>query len=160
VGLGWAGVEPDPQQLDEQDIHDAVEHRGGPRLGPADFAGEQAERGVQGGAGLACGDVQDIRQQGEQRHSDSRVLAVRRAQDPGLPWAGAYAQALPGRQGVLGREMVERHGAGVGRAGQDVGDAGGEQDDIARHQPDVWPAGDAQPGEPVGDGVEGCACCG
>ena len=34
-GVGWAGVEPGSQQLDEQDVHDAVEDGGGPRLGLA-----------------------------------------------------------------------------------------------------------------------------
>jgi hypothetical protein len=79
------------------------------------------------------------------------------AQDPGLPGAGAQAQVQPGGQGVLGGEMVERHGGRVGRAGQDVGDTGGQQDDIAWHQPGVWAAGDTQPRQAVGDGVEGRA---
>src|SRR5690348_10606798 len=75
AGLGWARGEPGTQQLDEQDVHDAVEYRGGARLRLADLAGEQAERGVQGRAGLACGDVQHVGEQGEQRHGDGRVLA-------------------------------------------------------------------------------------
>src|SRR5262245_29423796 len=53
AGVRRAGVEPGPQQLDEQDVHDAVEDRGCPRLGLAYFLGEQPERGVQGGAGPA-----------------------------------------------------------------------------------------------------------
>src|SRR5262249_59608599 len=65
-----AGAEPRAQQLDEQDVHDAVEHGAGARLGPADLHGEQPERGVQGGAGLAGGDVQHVREQGGQRHGD------------------------------------------------------------------------------------------
>ena len=59
--------------------------RAGAGLGAADFAGEQAERGIQGGAGLTCGDMQHVGQQGEQRHGDGRVLVVGGTQDPGLP---------------------------------------------------------------------------
>jgi len=58
---------------------------------------------------------------------------------------------------VLGGEMVERHGGRGGCAGQDVGEAGGQQDDIAWHQPGIRAAGDAQPREAFGDGVEGRA---
>lgn len=67
---------PGSQQLDKQDVHDAVAHGAGPRLGSADFAGEQPERGIQGGADLAGGDVQHVREQGEQRHGDRRVLVM------------------------------------------------------------------------------------
>src|SRR5207244_1689959 len=48
----------------------------GPRLGQADFAGEQPESGVHGGAGLAGGDMQHVGQQGEQWHGGGPVLVV------------------------------------------------------------------------------------
>jgi hypothetical protein len=54
--------------------------------------------------------VQHVRQQGEQRYGYCRVLVIGGAQDPGLRDAGAQAQFITGRQGLLGGCMVERHG--------------------------------------------------
>jgi hypothetical protein len=125
------GGEPGAQHLHEQDVHDLVQDGRGSRPGLADLLGQELERGVQRDAGPGGRDVEQVREQRQQRQRDGRVLAVGRAQDPRLRLPAAHVQFLPGGQGTLRGVPVEGDRRRVGTAGQHVSGAGGQQDHVA-----------------------------
>ncbi len=156
-GLSRVRVQPGPQELDEQDVHDAVEDGRGSWLALAQLMAEQPQGGVQRVAGPGRRDVQHLRKQGEQRQRDRGILLVTGAEDPRLGQARPQLElAAKGLMLVRG-QVFYRHGRRAGRADQDVIRAGGEQGDVAGHEVGVGAPGDAQPGRARGERVEGRA---